>query len=59
MFFQVIKQRVVIHCSLTMEPIGCPETSVSNYHYSLRNNPERRISHLCDGSLKSRKVMQF
>jgi len=20
-------------------PIGCPETSVRNYHYSLRNNP--------------------
>jgi len=20
--------------------IGCPETSVRNYHYSLRNNPE-------------------
>jgi len=23
-----------------MGPIGCPETSVRNYHYSLRNNPE-------------------
>jgi hypothetical protein len=21
-----------------MGPIGCPETSVRNYHYSLRNN---------------------
>jgi hypothetical protein len=27
-------------------PIGCPETSVRNYHYSLRNNPEGRISPL-------------
>jgi hypothetical protein len=25
-------------------PIGCPETSVGNYHYSLRNNPEKRSS---------------
>ena len=27
---------------LKMELIGCPETSVSNYHYSLRNNSEKR-----------------
>jgi hypothetical protein len=27
-----------------MEPKGCPETSVRNYHYSLRNNPEERSS---------------
>ena len=25
-------------------PIGCPETSVGNCHYSLRNNPEERSS---------------
>jgi hypothetical protein len=25
-----------------MGPIGCPETSVENYHYSLRNVPEER-----------------
>jgi hypothetical protein len=25
-------------------PIGCPETSVRNYRYSLRNNPEERSS---------------
>jgi hypothetical protein len=25
-----------------MEPIAYPETSVTNYHYSLRNNPEER-----------------
>ena len=29
-----------------MGPIRCPETSVRNYHYSLRNNPEERSSHL-------------
>jgi hypothetical protein len=27
-----------------MGPIGCPETSVRNYRYSLRNNPEERSS---------------
>ena len=37
------------------EPIGCPETSVMNYHYSLCNDPEERSSHLlCGSSLKSR-----
>jgi hypothetical protein len=29
---------------MNMGPMGCPETSVRNYHYSLRNNPEERIS---------------
>jgi hypothetical protein len=32
-----------------MGPIGCPETSVRNYHYSLRNNPKERSSHLRRG----------
>jgi hypothetical protein len=37
-----------------MEPIGCPETSVQNYHSTQRNIPEERISHLHrDASLKS------
>ena len=41
-------------------PIGCPETSVRNYHYSLRNNPEGRSSHLLrGGSLKSRTVQIY
>jgi hypothetical protein len=34
---------------LKMGPIGCPETSVRNYHYSLRNNSEERSSHLLRG----------
>ena len=29
---------------LKMRTIGCPETSVGNYHYSLRNDPEERSS---------------
>jgi len=40
---------------LNMGPIGCLETSVRNYHYSLRNDPEVRSSLLLrGGSLKSR-----
>jgi len=27
-----------------MGPIGCPKTSVRDYHYSLRNNPEQHSS---------------
>jgi len=34
---------------LSMAPTGCPETSVTNYHYSLRKNPEERSSHLLRG----------
>ena len=30
--------------SLKMGPLGCPETSVGNFHYSLRNNPEEGSS---------------
>ena len=30
--------------ALKMGPIGCPETSVRNYHYSLCNDPEGRSS---------------
>jgi hypothetical protein len=41
-------------CPLKMRQIGCPRTSVRNYHYSLHNNPEECSSHLlCGGSLKS------
>jgi len=40
-----------------MGTIGCPETSVMNYHYSLRNNTEERGSRLLSGeSLKLRNV---
>ena len=37
-----------------MRPSGYPETSVRNYHYLLRKNPEERSSQLLDGgTLKS------
>ena len=40
--------------SLSRWPIGCSETSVRDYHYSLRTSPEERNSHIFrDGSLKS------
>jgi len=32
--------------TLKMEPIGCLETSVNNYHYLLRDSPEERSSHV-------------
>jgi len=37
-------KRILDSWSLRMGPIGCPETSVQNYHYSLRNTPEGRSS---------------
>jgi len=37
-------------------PIACPETSVRNHHYSLRNNPEERSSLLRGGSLRPARV---
>jgi hypothetical protein len=33
-----------------MLPIGCPETSVRNYHYSLRDNPEECSSQVWHSS---------
>jgi hypothetical protein len=43
-----------------MGPIVCAETSVINYHYSLRNSPEERSYHLQrGGSLKSRMITSF
>jgi len=29
---------------LKIGPVGCPETSLRNYHYSLLNSPEERVS---------------
>ena len=42
-----------------MYPIICPETSVRNYHYSLRSNPEERSSHLCRGRKKHCQYFSF
>jgi hypothetical protein len=44
--------------TLKMGKIGCPEMSVRNYHYTLRNIPEERRSHvLRSGSLKSSIIL--
>ena len=41
---------------MKMGPVGCPETSVRSYSYSLRNVPEERGSYLPrGGSVKSRE----
>jgi hypothetical protein len=37
-------------CSLKMGAVGCPETSIRIYLYSLRNNPEERSLQLLRGS---------
>jgi hypothetical protein len=34
-----------------MGPIGCPETSATNYNYSLRNSPEEHSSLSVCGSV--------
>jgi len=39
--------------------VGCPETSVRNYHYTQRNIPEERRSHLRGGSPKLSTVIAF
>ena len=43
-----------------MGPIGCPETSLTNYQSTLSKLPEELRSHLhCGGSLKSHNVALF
>jgi len=49
-------------CTLKMGPISCPETSVRNYHYSLRNNPEERNSLLfgnVDRKVRSKPTLRM
>jgi hypothetical protein len=41
--------------TLRMGPIGCPEILVTNYHYSLRNNPEHWGSQFSAFPLKAIK----
>jgi hypothetical protein len=47
-----LKSRLSVTCPrsiswpLKMGPTGCPETSVRNYHYTLRNITEEQRSHL-------------
>jgi hypothetical protein len=46
--------------TLKMGQIGCPETSVRNYHYSIRNNPKERSSNILrGGSVKSQWTITY
>jgi hypothetical protein len=45
--------------TLKMEPIGCLETSVQNYHTTLRNTPEERIPHLHRGGRMQSRSLPF
>ena len=52
-----------LHSSRVKNPrildLCCPETSVRNYHYSLRNNPEQRSYQLLrGGSLQSPRIIE-
>jgi hypothetical protein len=55
-FLPVFRDNLILRVNpedLRMGPIGCPETSVRNYAYSLRNNSEESSSRLLrDRSLK-------
>jgi len=54
-FWFITPRILVVSWTLRMGPLFCPETSVGNYHYSLRIDPEERRSQvLRGGSLKSR-----
>jgi hypothetical protein len=43
--------------TLEMGRICCPETSVRNYHYSLRRNPEERSSHSAFVKVKTSRIL--
>ena len=50
------------YCPMKMGIMGCPETSVMNYHYTLRNSPEERSYHLIRGGRmqsNSKFLLQF
>ena len=44
-----IYQKILDWLLMKVGPIGCPETSVRNYHYTLRNSPEESLSLLLRG----------
>jgi len=48
---QILKTALLwaVSWPLKMGPTGCPETSVSNHHNALRNNPEEHSYHLFRG----------
>ena len=63
LFCDVTQHVVIIHYQdfgtpLKERPIGCPETSVRNYHYTLRESPEERSSRLPPSSEYSTPMME-
>ena len=50
--------RILDSWTRRMGRIGCPETSVRNYHYSLRNDPDERSS-LVSSSFTTRILYYF
>jgi hypothetical protein len=55
-----LEDNLLIPSSGVKNPTRSPETSVRNYHYSLRNNPDESSSHLLrGGSLKSCLKFRF
>jgi hypothetical protein len=45
-FLAKFGDNLLVPSSLKMGSIACPETSLRNCHYTLRNNPEQRSSYL-------------
>jgi hypothetical protein len=43
---------------LKIGPLGCPKTSLGNYHYSLRNNPEEGSSILEGNHFKKKEYVE-
>jgi hypothetical protein len=51
------KSKSLYFLSLEDGPLVCTETSVRDYHYLLRNSPEKRSSHLLGGgNLRLREI---
>jgi len=46
---------MMMHGPANVKPIGCPEKSVLNYHYSLRNNPEERCCNYLPTTYRRRR----
>jgi len=56
LFWDITQRIVIASWPLNIGPIGCPEASVRNRHYSQRNVAEERRFHLqCGGNPKSRQ----
>jgi len=63
-FSRVKKSRIMylgrwISWPLKMGPTGCPETSVRNYHYTLRNITDECRSHLFGGTTLKPRYFEY